>query len=161
MKNKEDSVVYVVPRKEFDYKLLKKALDFGVGDFTGNRFEGMTRNASNWIVEISNDEGSRSLSTKLIVGADGANSRVRKSLGVKTNKDRDKAIAIRAYVDSPNFVEYFNERSVLFEINLSALKVWNLTASAPEIEATSINFFAKSTDPLWLTPASAMIKTLT
>ena len=60
------------------------------------------------------------MQSKLIVGADGANSRVRKSLGVKSNEDKDKALAIRAYIDSPNFVSHFKERSLFFEINLSA-----------------------------------------
>lgn len=120
VKNKEDSIVYVIPRKELDYKLLVKAIDFGVEDFTGYRFREMKKSSKGWIIEIYNNEDSICLSTKLLVGADGAYSRVRKSLGVDTNSDRDKAIAIRAYVDSPNFVKQFNERSVFFEINLSA-----------------------------------------
>ena len=120
--NKEDSIVYVIPRKEFDYKLLAKALNLGVKDFTGYRFVGMEKSSKGWLVEISNNEDSISINSKLLVGADGANSRVRKSLGLASNNDKDKAIAIRAYVDSPNFVEYFNERSLFFEINLSAAK---------------------------------------
>lgn len=120
--NKEDSIVYVIPRKELDYKLLIKAINLGVKDFTGYRFDGMEKSSEGWLVQISNNEDSISINSKLLVGADGANSRVRKSLGVASNYDKDKAIAIRAYVDSPNFVEHFNERSLFFEINLSAEK---------------------------------------
>ena len=63
-----------------------------------------------------------SIYTKLLVGADGANSRVRKSLNLKQNSDIHKAIAIRAYIDSPNYIEIFKERTLMFEINVSALK---------------------------------------
>ena len=58
----------------------------------------------------------------MLVGADGANSRVRKSLDLKQNSDIHKAIAIRAYIDSPNYLEIFKERTLMFEINVSALK---------------------------------------
>ena len=57
-----------------------------------------------------------------MVGADGANSRVRKQLNVNTNSDWHKAIAIRAYIDSPNYLEIFKERTLMFEINVSAEK---------------------------------------
>ena len=60
--------------------------------------------------------------TNLLVGADGANSRVRKDLDLNQNTDWHKAIAIRAYIDSPNYLEIFKERSLMFEINVSALR---------------------------------------
>src|SRR5512140_3234653 len=44
-------------------------------------------------------------------------------------------------------------------ITASDLKVWNLTASAPASAATSMSCSARSTEPLWLTPASAMTNT--
>ncbi len=120
VKNKDDSIVYVIPRKELDHKLLVKALELGVEDFTGYRYLGMESTKEGWSIELSKNEKILRLNSKLIVGADGANSRVRKSLGVKSNDDKDKALAIRAYIDSPNFVSHFNERSLFFEINLSA-----------------------------------------
>ena len=48
-------------------------------------------------VEVQDSENQKmSIYTKLLVGADGANSRVRKSLNLKQNSDIHKAIAIRA-----------------------------------------------------------------
>ncbi len=74
-------------------------------------------------VEVQDSENQKtSIYTKLLVGADGANSRVRKSLNLKQNSDIHKAIAIRAYIDSPNYIEIFKERTLMFEINVSALK---------------------------------------
>ena len=60
--------------------------------------------------------------SKLLIGADGANSRVRNNLKVKSNSDKHKAIAIRAYIDSPNYLDVFKERTLMFEINVSAEK---------------------------------------
>ena len=122
VKNKEDSIVYVIPRKELDYRILRKAINFGVEDFTGHKFDSMTKNINGWEVVISKDGIRKIFNTRLLVGADGANSRVRASLGLSSNEDKHKAIAIRAYIDSPNFIEYFNERSLFFEINVSAAR---------------------------------------
>ena len=75
------------------------------------------------IIELENENKKKLLiETKLLIGADGANSRVRKSLNLKQNSDWNKAIAIRAYIDSSNYIEIFNERTLMFEINVSALK---------------------------------------
>src|SRR4030067_118803 len=43
-----------------------------------------------------------------------------------------------------------------FGYNLSALKLWNFTASAPASAAASIRRSAMSKSPLWLLPASAV-----
>ena len=47
---------------------------------------------------------------------------MRKDLDLNQNTDWHKAIAIRAYIDSPNYLEIFKERSLMFEINVSALR---------------------------------------
>ena len=52
---------------------------------------------------------------------------------------------------------WYSAFSIVWVTNVFALKVWNFTKSAPDSAAVSIIFFAVLTDPLWLTPASAMM----
>ena len=123
VKNKEDSIVYVIPRIELDNRILNLAKDLDVDVFEGYSFVSFEKDSDNkLVVEIKNGDNITKLGAKILVGADGANSRVRKQLNVNTNSDWHKAIAIRAYIDSPNYLEIFKERTLMFEINVSAEK---------------------------------------
>ena len=123
VKNKEDSIVYVIPRIDLDNRILNLAKDLDVDVFEGYSFVSFEKDSNNkLVVEIKNGDNITKLGTKILVGADGANSRVRKQLNVNTNSDWHKAIAIRAYIDSPNYLEIFKERTLMFEINVSAEK---------------------------------------
>ena len=123
VKTKEDSIVYVIPRLDLDNRILNLAKEEEVETFEGYRFSNFFINEESVSVEIENEEKEKYiLDAKLLVGADGANSRVRKSLNLKQNSDWNKAIAIRAYIDSPNYLEIFKERTLMFEINVSAIK---------------------------------------
>ena len=123
VKNKEDSIVYVIPRIDLDNRILNLAKDLDVDVFEGYSFVTFEKDSDNkLVVEIKNGDNITKLGTKILVGADGANSRVRKQLNVNTNSDWHKAIAIRAYIDSPNYLEIFKERTLMFEINVSAEK---------------------------------------
>lgn len=123
VKNKEDSIVYVIPRIDLDNRILNLAKKEKVETFEGYRYNKFSNNEDSISVEIESKEKKKYiLETKLLVGADGANSRVRKSLNLKQNSDWNKAIAIRAYIDSPNYLEIFEERTLMFEINVSAIK---------------------------------------
>ena len=123
VKNKEDSIVYVIPRIDLDNRILNLAKDLDVDVFEGYSFVSFEKDSDNkLVVEIKNGDNIIKLGTKILVGADGANSRVRKQLNVNTNSDWHKAIAIRAYIDSPNYLEIFKERTLMFEINVSAEK---------------------------------------
>ena len=123
VKNKEDSIVYVIPRIDLDNRILNLAKDLDVDVFEGYSFVSFKKDSDNkLVVEIKNGDNITKLGAKILVGADGANSRVRKQLNVNTNSDWHKAIAIRAYIDSPNYLEIFKERTLMFEINVSAEK---------------------------------------
>ena len=123
VKNKEDSIVYVIPRIDLDNRILNLAKDLDVDLFEGYSFVSFKKDMDNkLVVEIKNGDNITKLGAKILVGADGANSRVRKQLNVNTNSDWHKAIAIRAYIDSPNYLEIFKERTLMFEINVSAEK---------------------------------------
>ena len=123
VKNKEDSIVYVIPRIDLDNRILNLAKDLDVDVTEGLSFVSFEEKPNKNIhVKFKNKDEEFLFSTKLLVGADGANSRIRKQLNLKQNSDWHKAIAIRAYIDSPNYIEIFNERTLMFEINVSAEK---------------------------------------
>ncbi len=123
VKNKEDSIVYVIPRVDLDNRILNLAKESGVDVYEGYSFVNFTSNEDRSLnVQIKNDNQNLEFVTKILVGADGANSRIRKKLEYKPNSDWHKAIAIRAYIDSPNYLEIFKERTLMFEINVSADK---------------------------------------
>ena len=123
VKNKEDSIVYVIPRVDLDNRILNLAKESGVEVYEGYSFVDFTSNEDKSLnVKVKNENEDIEFSTKILIGADGANSRIRKKLNYKHNSDWHKAIAIRAYIDSPNYLEIFKERTLMFEINVSADK---------------------------------------
>lgn len=123
VQNKEDSIVYVIPRIDLDNRILNLAKDSDVDVIEGLNFVSFEEDINkNILVKFKNEDENFLFSTRLLIGADGANSRIRKQLNLKSNSDWHKAIAIRAYIDSPNYIEIFKERTLMFEINVSAEK---------------------------------------
>jgi len=123
VKKKEDSIVYVIPRLDLDNRIFNLAKGAGAETFEGYRYSKFVNNDESLSIELENENKEKLIiETKLLIGADGANSRVRKSLNLNQNSDWNKAIAIRAYIDSSNYVEIFKERTLMFEINVSAIK---------------------------------------
>lgn len=87
----------VMERRIFDHRLQQAAIDLGVSDFSGWRYVGGDIVGDARIVELSRLGERVKISTSLLVGADGASSRVRASLGVARNTDRHTGVGIRAY----------------------------------------------------------------
>ncbi len=81
VKNKEDSIVYVIPRVDLDNRILDLAKECGVDVYEGYSFVDFTSNSDKSLnVKIKNENENLEFITKILVGADGANSRIRKKL---------------------------------------------------------------------------------
>jgi len=74
---------YVVPRREFDARLLRAAIDAGAS------------------FEVRRVTSLDDLDARVIIGADGSNSTVRRLVGEQANHGRSLAVAIRGYAPSP------------------------------------------------------------
>jgi geranylgeranyl reductase family protein len=84
---------YVVPRAEFDERLLRAAIDAGA------HFEVVR------VTTLEQDDAgvtvNGSLRASVVIGADGSNSVVRKLVGESANHGRSLAVAIRGYAPTP------------------------------------------------------------
>lgn len=74
---------YVVPRRQFDERLLSAAMDAGA------------------FFEVRKVTSLDSLDARVIIGADGSNSTVRRLVGQPANHGRSLAVAIRGYAPTP------------------------------------------------------------
>jgi flavin-dependent dehydrogenase len=103
----EPAYGYVIPRIEFDQRLFGRALAEGAEDFQGHRFTGMRLLPDRREIDLRAADGAeRTLQARLVVGADGAYSAVRKILDPpvpETAKDHT-LLAMRAYAGSPDFL---------------------------------------------------------
>jgi flavin-dependent dehydrogenase len=113
---------YVVPRTVFDERLRTAAIERGAVMGEPARFIDTWLSGDRRIVELETAGGRQRIETSLLIGADGAGSRVRRALGVRRNGDRRTGIALRAYVQvhaTPT-----DAHRLLFEFNETLLPAY-------------------------------------
>ena len=92
---------YFIRRREFDDGLARRAFSRGAADFTGWGLLTAEWTGECWRLALKSEKtGERhTITAEVLIGADGARSRVRRVLKQPFNGDRHTAIAVRAYVD--------------------------------------------------------------
>jgi geranylgeranyl reductase family protein len=92
-------VGYTIPRKKFDHYLAQAALERGAADLTGERVEQASFAAGRWVLRLKRLESGdpHSITADVVVGADGARSKIRRALNVPMNSDVNTGIAVRLY----------------------------------------------------------------
>jgi geranylgeranyl reductase family protein len=94
---------YVVPRLIFDHRLAQAAITRGATDRTGYALVAAEFNSATalWEVRVRQDDGEHrpeeTLEARVLVGADGARSVVRRILGISYNSPRHTGISVRQY----------------------------------------------------------------
>ena len=115
--------VFVVPRLEFDEHLFRAAIASGAEDMTGMRYLGMPGSDDQArTIELRDASGARRrVRARLVIGADGVYSAVRKDLvGAERSKPEFSGIAMRAYAECRDF-EAAGGPSLLFEFDRDLL----------------------------------------
>lgn len=84
-----DDPGYVVPRAEFDARLLRAAMDAGA-EFAVEK-----------VTHVGRDGSVNGHRASVVIGADGANSAVRRAVGEPANHGRSLAVAVRGYAPTP------------------------------------------------------------
>lgn len=103
---------YNIPRNTFDNYLFQKLKnDESITVFEGDRINDIQRTDEGFILETT--KGVK-ISSKFIVGADGANSVVRRKLGKEMKNDNTLGVSVRAYykgLEFPSDANYFYIRN--------------------------------------------------
>ena len=88
-------------RVDFDDLLRRRAIACGASYMDETRFvdSSPTRDVVKINIESGSDRVQRTLTCRLLIGADGASSRVRRAIGVSPNSAKRTGIAVRAYAD--------------------------------------------------------------
>jgi len=84
---------YVVPRRVFDERLLTEAIAAGA-EFAVEKVSSVTQDSA--LVTVN-----EIWRAPIVIGADGANSAVRRAVGQPANRGRSLAVAIRGYAPTP------------------------------------------------------------
>jgi len=97
---------HVITRHDFDNELYRAAIAAGAADLTGVRYTGMTSTPELRRVELrASDDTSAVVSARLVIGADGAYSSVRRTLADDLHRSAQySSFALRAYATSEDFL---------------------------------------------------------
>jgi FAD binding domain-containing protein len=121
----EPATGFVIPRLQFDERLFQKAVKAGAEDLSGNRFLGMTLRDTDRLVELRSSAGTqRTIAARLVLGADGAYSLVRRSLVDRKDPKRSKhnGFAMRAYAHtSESWMASNQQPRLMLEFNRDLL----------------------------------------
>ena len=90
---------YIVPRDQLDTVLLANAEALGATVFRGAMAAGVRRENDVMHVDIKNADGASTLMAPLVVGADGVQSVVARSAGLRRTDRRHIGVSQRAYVE--------------------------------------------------------------
>ena len=99
----EEVGYYVIERKVFDHHLYEAAVTAGAQDYTGHKLLDARFDESEKIWNLTLQEQSGAcveIRSRVLVGADGAGSRVRRLAGLDLNGQADRAVALRAYAQT-------------------------------------------------------------
>jgi 2-polyprenyl-6-methoxyphenol hydroxylase-like FAD-dependent oxidoreductase len=90
---------YVIPRLIFDHALFAAALNRGSADMTGWTLETAAFADQRWQLTLSSSETgeTRTVKADVLIGADGARSKVRRILTQRFSRDEHSSIAVRLY----------------------------------------------------------------
>ena len=92
---------YAIPRLHFDHGLFRHALSAGATDLTGRRCADARFENGRWTLNLALPGGEpQTITADVLIGADGARSKIRRILGEKLNSDQHSAAAIRIYARS-------------------------------------------------------------
>lgn len=91
---------FVVPRYDFDHRLFERVRAAGVTDLTGWRLVGLAPGDGRVTATLRKGRATVDVSARLLVGADGAYSSVRRAL-FDRHPQRHTHVAIRGYVATP------------------------------------------------------------
>jgi len=100
---------YVIPRTIFDSYIAKAAFKRGAANHSGWTLDKAVFEPPRWRLELASTgnlqrQERRGITADFLIGADGAASRVRRSLGLALNSPRHTMIAARAYVSSASAI---------------------------------------------------------
>jgi geranylgeranyl reductase family protein len=90
----------VIPRTVFDARLVEAAVGAGATLLQG-RVRGLAAGRENVTLDLGRSAGVTPLQAKVVIGTDGANSTVRRALGLPGNPPSATAVAMRAYAPAP------------------------------------------------------------
>jgi menaquinone-9 beta-reductase len=90
---------YVIPRAVFDARLVDEAVGAGVTLFPRHTFASTSLEDGARVAVAKSPDGPVRFRARLLVGADGAYSRVRAALGVPAQPRAATGVAVRAYVE--------------------------------------------------------------
>jgi len=117
---------YVMPRKVFDAALLSRAEECGVKILSQHSFKSLQQDKDSITVTADTpDKKEITIRARILIGADGANSRVRSALGVPANTRKHTGIAMRAYAEfAPHSQHDINRLLFVFHKSLLPAYAW-------------------------------------
>ena len=88
---------YVIRRTEFDHALVSAAIKRGCADMTGWSFEAANHVDGQWRLDLAESDSGEpcSITADVLIGADGATSRVRRRLGQAFNHEKHVSVSMR------------------------------------------------------------------